>query len=136
MSNQPLTTTTKKAVILDGESAEDLVVAIGQLLDAGEFVAAQRTAARAAEAFGEHPWLRRAHKVLNPGVATVRPGRDHQRDRKKELDWLRHHSDAYRGKWVALLEGRLLAAAESFEELMDSIPGPELQARPLVHHVE
>ncbi len=49
------------------ESAEEVALAIGKLLDAGEFGAAQRTAARAAERFVDHPWLQRANEVLNRG---------------------------------------------------------------------
>lgn len=120
---------------LDSASADELVALIESLLDAGEFVAAQHAAAHGAERFGDHAWLRRAHQVLNPGPTMVRPGPEPHRDRAKELEWLRRNRHEYQGKWVALLDGRLVACGESFEELMQSISGSESQARPLVHHV-
>ena len=113
-----------------------MVVAIGKLLDAGEFVAAQQTATRAAKRYADHAWLKRADQVLNPGRSIVTPGRDPGRDRKQELEWLRDKSGGHRGKWVALHEGRLLASAETFEELIQMVPAADLESRPLIHHVE
>lgn len=38
-------------------------------------------------------------------------------DRTPEFRWLSEHSEAYRGEWVALLEGELLAHSRSLDEV-------------------
>ena len=114
---------------------EELIETIGQLLDEEKLVAAQRAAARAVELFKDHPWIRRANKVLNPSRVCVEPRPQPDRNRKKEIDWLHHNSDQFRGRWVALLEDRLVASANSFEDLLAALTDGDLESHPLIHHI-
>jgi hypothetical protein len=35
--------------------------------------------------------------------------------------WLKQHWDEYRGKWIAVRHGELLAAADSLDEIVDQV---------------
>ena len=117
------------------ESSEDLVRTIRKLLDSQEIWAAKETAARGAELFPGDPWLAKADKVLNSCKTTSRPARDLGVDRRKEYEWLRENQERYRDRWVALLEGKLVACAGSFEDLLHGVSSRDLKVRPLVHHI-
>lgn len=117
------------------ETSEDLIQAIRGLLDSQQIRAAKEMAARGAKFFPERPWLVKADKVLNSCKATSKPARDLGVDRRKEYEWLRKNQDAYKDRWVALLEGNLIACADSFEEVMQEVGSQYLKARPLVHHI-
>ena len=55
--------------------------------------------------------LKRWAHVLAPPVAREYTGPTIPRsERDKDIEWLRAHADEYRGKWVILAEGALLAA--------------------------
>ncbi len=117
------------------EASEDLVRTIRRLLDSQQIRVARETAVRGAELFPGHPWLAKANKVLSSRKATPRPARDLGVDRRKEYEWLRENRDAYERRWVALLEGDLIACADSFEEVLQEVRSRDLKARPLVHLV-
>jgi hypothetical protein len=72
-------------------------------------------------------------KVLAEPHAATRTdgGWDHTAD----YEWLSEHEDAYRGYWVALRGGVLIAKAESFKDLLQAL-GPEKRAiGTLVHKI-
>lgn len=58
-----------------------------------------------------HSWRR----LLQPARVTRSASRD--RDRRSEFMWLKANSSQYRGKWVAVSGGELLAAADTYEEV-------------------
>ena len=39
-------------------------------------------------------------------------------DQAANVDWLKTHKNQYKGKWVAIKDGNLLEAADSYEELV------------------
>ena len=117
------------------ETPEDLVRTIRKLLDSQQIWAAQETAARGSELYPGHSWLAKANNVLNSRKATPRPARDLGVDRQKEYEWLRENQDRYKDRWVALLEGDLVACADSFEDLLQEVSSRDLKARPLVQHI-
>lgn len=117
-------------------SSDDLVRKIRRLLDSQEIAAAKEAAAGGAELFPGHPWLEQANEVLNPTRVTVTPARDRGFDRRKEYDWLHQNRKEYQGRWIVLLEDQLLACADSFEDAVGQVRSHDLEARPLVHHVE
>jgi hypothetical protein len=61
---------------------------------------------------------------------------DRDTDRRAEYEWLRTHGRAYRGQWVAVLGGGLVAAAPSLRLLRERLRGPQLPRRPLIHHLQ
>ena len=54
-------------------------------------------------------------------------------DRTLDYQWIRDHAQDYRGQWVALDKGELLAAAASLRELLDGVKSLRLEHRPLLH---
>ena len=70
--------------------------------------------------FPDHERGQRAARVLAPPVVrAVRAPRARGLD--ASMAWFDEHASQYRGQWVAVREGQLLAAAESLEELMPVI---------------
>ncbi len=114
--------------------AEHRVERIRSLLNAQEFLAAQREAGRAAEDYPGHPWLQQANRILNPSRVTTAPASG--TDRTREFDWLRRNSDAYRGQWVALAGGELIAADRDFDVVLRQVRAEKPNANPLVHRVD
>jgi len=54
-------------------------------------------------------------------------------DRTLDYQWIRDHAQDYRGQWVAVNNGQLLAAATSLRELLDHVK--HLKYRPLLHQI-
>lgn len=64
--------------------------------------------------------LTKLHRVLAPPItttlkATTRP------DTRSNLNWLTNNREAYHGQWVALDDGRLLATADSIDNLIAQV---------------
>jgi hypothetical protein len=61
----------------------------------------------------------------------------HKRDIDRTLDyqWIRDHAQDYRGHWVAVNNGKLLAAAVSLRELLEHVKPLNLEHRPLLHQI-
>ncbi len=116
------------------KEAERLVERIQSLLNAQQLLGAQRTAAEAVERYPDHPWLQRANRTLNPRRVSTAPASGS--DRKTEFEWLRSHSETYRGQWVALLGTELIAADPDFDVVLSQVQARALDGKPLVHHVD
>ena len=72
-------------------------------------------------------------KALYPGDVTRRqlPDSSHRND----MEWLTRHQEEHRGKWVALLDGQLVAANTDLEALMAALSPIGSVRRPLIHHI-
>ncbi|MFB3880033.1 MAG: DUF5678 domain-containing protein [Armatimonadota bacterium] len=46
-----------------------------------------------------------------------------QRPRRREQEWLRQHESEHAGQWVALDGGRLLAAGDDLQRVMELVRG-------------
>lgn len=57
-------------------------------------------------------------------------------DRSSDFEWLRANGAQYRGQWVALEGGQLVAAAPSLKELREQLSGLPDTARPLIHRID
>lgn len=73
--------------------------------------------------FAPTPRLQRALDLLDqlparPGALAAEP---QPTDSTANAEWLREHSDEYRGQWVALKDGELVAAHESRRALVTSL---------------
>ena len=95
---------------------EDLLRAIGLALGAGAHIAARELSALGAGSFPDDVRLRQfAETLAPPKVVATRPAQDC--GVRANRDWLKVHSDEYRGKWVALRKGVLLDACDSIDQL-------------------
>jgi hypothetical protein len=66
-------------------------------------------------------------------VPVTKISRKRDVDRTLDYQWIRDHAKDYRGQWVALDNGQLLAAAASLRELLDRVKTLRLEHRPLLH---
>lgn len=80
----------------------------------------------------DEPSLLRWRSLLAPPRVTTAQRRD--TDRRREYAWLRTHGSEYRGQWVALDDGRLVAAASSLQELRERLKHGSASF-PFVHHL-
>jgi len=56
-------------------------------------------------------------------------------DRTLDYQWIRDNAQDYRGQWVAVNNGQLLAAAASLRELLEHVKPLHLEHRPLLHQI-
>ena len=129
MGSTVTTKTTTKAA-----EAQTIVERIQSMLASQDLLGAQREAARGAKKFPSHPWLDKAGRVLNPTRVASVPASGP--DRTRDFDWLRRNSEKYRGKWVALLAGDLIATADDFDALQRQILAGQFEGKPLVHRID
>ena len=69
-----------------------------------------------------------------PPKATLRKIQD--ADRTQEVDWTVANREAYRGRWVAVSGGKLVADAASLRDLQLRIKDLKGETPPRAHHVE
>jgi len=94
----------------------DCLRAVHLALSAGAHLTARELAMRGAERFSGDPELAKAARVLAPPM--VRPASPTGRTSfAADRQWLLDHRQEYRGQWVALRAGRLLACALTAREL-------------------
>ena len=73
-------------------------------------------------------------RVLAPSKP-IRVGGERDIDRTPDLRWLEEHAQDYRGYWVALLGGKLLAHSPSFEEVVSTLKEDKPKHPPLVEYI-
>jgi Family of unknown function (DUF5678) len=78
-----------------------------------------------------NPTIERIRKVIAPPTTKVNSTRDV--DRQRDYLWIKEHAEEYRGQWVALDQGRLIAKAPSLRDLLARIKQLRLSNRPLLH---
>lgn len=72
-------------------------------------------------------------KMLAVPITKISEKRDI--DRTPDYQWIRDHAQDYRGQWVALDHGKLIAAAASLRELLDRVKPLRSEHRPLLHQI-
>jgi len=68
-------------------------------------------------------------------VPVTKISRKRDVDRTLDYQWIGDHAKDYRGQWVALDNGQLLAAAASLRELLDRVKPLRSEHRPLLHEI-
>lgn len=99
---------------------EEIVEGVHLALEVGAHLLARNLAMANAPRFPKHPELQKMAYILAPPRVTVSdtpPDPSH----KGNMTWLKNHWEAYRGKWVALRSGELLAAADSLSALLEQV---------------
>ena len=118
--NESMFLTAKQTIDWSRRPAADFARAIRWALAAGAYLAARNLATQGAEQYPEHQELQKFAYLLAPPKVIQRdlpPDPSIRADR----DWLIAHSHEYRGRWVALRRGELLASAASFNDLADQV---------------
>lgn len=100
--------------------AEDFVRAVDLALMAGAFVAARNLSAEGAKRFPDYAELKNMARILAPPTVRSSPS-DGNRTWKANKLWLKRHWNGYKGKWVALRDGALLAVGDSLAEVIEQV---------------
>lgn len=101
-------------------SVEEVVEGARLALGVGAHLLARDLVLANAPRFPDHPELQKMAHILAPPRVTVSPTPPDP-SRKGNMTWLKNHWEAYRGKWVALRSGELLAVADSMNALLEQV---------------
>ncbi len=97
--------------------AIDMALMIG-----GRARLAMQLAQESVRLFPDHPKCQWSARVIAPGKVVRRtPSDGKDRGMRASMDWVANHSRPYRGKWVAVSFGKVVASASSLEELDEMI---------------
>jgi len=108
---------------------------IREHVERDEVGAARRLVAEALREGSAEPGLAHWAEVLAPArVLGFSPPTGS--DVRVDVRWFDEHWQEYRGQWVAVLKGEMLAHAETLEELQDKLAQLRPLAASLVHFVE
>jgi len=105
-------------------SPADYARAVRLALAAGAHLFARKLADQGVERYPDHPILQKMAHILAPPrvVKTKKPSATSVRSNQA---WLRTYADQYKGQWVALRDGVLLATAETARKLEGCLDSTE-----------
>jgi hypothetical protein len=108
---------------------------IRELVEQDRVAGARRLLAEALERGDHGEDLSGWQRVLAPakflGVRKAEP----EIDRAPDFQWLSDHAHQFRGQWVALFGGELLAQGESLHTLLSELEDHPLGKRALLHRI-
>lgn len=102
------------------KSPEEFIEAMRTALNRGDFYAAQQLSFEAIEQYPDHAEVKKVARILAPPVITTSqapPGRNLWINQ----DWIKQNRMQYRGQWVALKDGQLLAHGKNIDELVEQV---------------
>jgi Family of unknown function (DUF5678) len=114
------------------DSRNAYAVRVRALLEKDDVVHARALLREGLEHRPEDPELLELDAVLRPPRGKPRSFND--ADRLPEFEWIAANRDSYRGQWVALDGGRLVAAASTLEELQSRLENRKGVS--LVHRID
>lgn len=82
----------------------------------------------------DNPELLKWSRLLAP--PKIRTSEVTDEERTTDFDWIRNNRQAYRGMWIAVLDGQLLAHSRSLKDLREALRGVCSGRTPLVHYME
>ena len=101
--------------------AADFARAVRLALAAGAHLTARELADHGHRLRPNHDDLAKMARILAP-PRVVRANLPPDSSVRANLEWMRAHAAGYRGRWVALKDGALLASAPTARELRDRLP--------------
>lgn len=102
----------------EAPTPETFLEEIRRIINSGTLRGAREVAERGLALFPDHAELKRLHHALRPfAKARVAVGVPNSFDPTPNYDWLKKNWSQYRGKWVGLDMGELVAASEDFGEV-------------------
>lgn len=107
---------------------------IRELVEQERIGAARALVAEAAALGAREEGLEGWQKVLAPAKVLRRLPAD-EPDRTEDIRWLDTHWQEYRGQWVALLGGELLAYAASLKDVLAKLGERSVGKRALLHRI-
>ena len=107
---------------------------IRELVEQDYVGAARKLLAEALEKEDHEEDLSGWQQVLAP-AKILRVGGERDIDRTPDFQWLKDHGDEYRGQWVALFGGELLAHGEDLEKVLSQLEDHPSGQRALLHRI-
>jgi hypothetical protein len=107
---------------------------IRELVEQDRVGAARQLLAEALEKGDHGEDLSGWQRVLAP-AKILRVGGELDIDRTPDFQWLKDHGETYRGQWVALFGGELLAHGENLKELLAKLEDHPRGRRALLHRL-
>ena len=98
-------------------TTETIIRAIAQALATGEFGRARHLALEGTACYPNHAALQQWARVLAPPTVH-HVGHTQTSSLRASRTWLKAHWQDYRGQWVAVRDGHLVAAAPSFDAVI------------------
>jgi hypothetical protein len=95
----------------------ELLKAIELALDLDMTALAISLAQQGGQLFPDNERVQQMARMISPLGIQVDRDTPHHTGIKQSSDWLNTHADQYRGQWVAVREGTLIAAAPTLVEL-------------------
>jgi hypothetical protein len=99
--------------------ASNYVDAIQLALSIGAHHTARQLALLGASRFPKESELKKMAQILAPPIVAATSPADPST--QSDMGWLKAHWDEYKGQWVALREGQLLASADSSEAIEQQV---------------
>ena len=101
-------------------SPEEYIEAMRTILNSGDFAGAQQLSFKAVEHYPDHAEIKKIARILAPSVVRVRK---EPRDPNVLVNqnWIKQNRMQYRGNWVALKDGKLLAIGKNVDELVEQV---------------
>jgi len=101
---------------------EDFISAIEDALARGGLHIARRLAYRGVEVYPDREILKKYARILAPPVVKVSPSSPERRQNfLANHEWLKKNRLKYRGRWIALRNGKLLGNAADVDELVAQV---------------
>lgn len=107
---------------------------IRELVEQDYVSAARELLAEALEKGNHGEDLSGWQRVLAP-AKILRVGGELDIDRTPDFQWLKDHGETYRGQWVALFGGELLAHGENLKQLLAELEHHPRGRRALLHRL-
>ena len=112
---------------------EEVLGRLRQLIEAGNVTGARRLTEEAHRRFPDHPKIALAQRPLAP--PRVRSTELAQATVEAERKWLANPPAEALGKWVALVGAKVVAMADSIDELAAIVRASNLEQIPVVQHL-
>ena len=120
------------------EAPRSYVERIRELVEQDRVGAARALVAEAVAKGVQEEKLRHWQEVLAPAKILGTSPAD-EPDRTDDFHWIKSHWQEYRGQWVALFGGQLLAHGDSLGDVLDHLRSTGQESRPgrraLVHYI-
>ena len=114
---------------------ESFLEEIREILSSGTLQGTREIAEQGLALYPGHPELSRMHHALRPyRRSRVVPGYT-VKDPLPSYEWIKKNWREFRGKWVGLDDGELVAASESFDEVSKALRGRDPRST-LLHFIE
>ena len=111
---------TVQAIDWTTRSPEDFIRTTQLALQAGAYLTARQISVEGAKRYPDHAELQKYARVLAPPKVT-RSALPPNPAVSADIEWFKTHSAKYRGQWVAVKNGELLAVAPSIQELKSKV---------------